>query len=124
MGYRTSLTSRAEDDAYAAFEFIRQHAPEAAERWLAGLFQAVFSLAEMPRRCPSVPEAYALDREVRHLLYGRGSATYRIIFDIDEASPEGPSVRVLRIWCGSRDRVRRGDLDVEESSLDAIHGRK
>ena len=36
---------------------------------------------------------------------------YRIIFDIQEDSDDGPRVRVLRIWHGSRDQVRREDLE-------------
>ena len=68
MAYDVKLTAPAEDDAYRAFEYIREQSPDAAERWLIGLFQAIFSLREIPRRCPIIPEAKMVGREVRHLL--------------------------------------------------------
>jgi hypothetical protein len=52
MAYRVSLASPAETDAYAAFERIREAAPMHAEKWLTGLFRAIFSLEEIPARCP------------------------------------------------------------------------
>ena len=111
MAYRVSLTARAEADAYRAFERIREVAPESAERWLTGLFSAITSLAEMPARCPVIPEADDLGRPIRHLMYGRRTATYRIIFDIQEESEEGPRVRVLRIWYGGRDTLAAQDIE-------------
>lgn len=113
MTYRVRLTSRAHADADAAFERIREVSPLSAEKWLHGLFAAVMSLAALPARCPVVPEADDLGRPVRHLLYGKRSAVYRIIFDIQEESEEGPRVRVLRIWHGSRDAISAEDLEAE-----------
>ena len=52
-------------------------------------------------------EADELGRPVRHLLYGKRTGVYRIIFDIQEASEEGPRARVLRIWHGARDHHQR-----------------
>jgi plasmid stabilization system protein ParE len=40
MGYRVDLTSPAETDVHAAFEYTLEHSSEeAAKRWLAGLFE-------------------------------------------------------------------------------------
>jgi plasmid stabilization system protein ParE len=114
MAYKVRLTAPAEADAHAAFERIREIAPTSAERWLRGLFQAVFSLGEMPARCPLISEAEEIGQDVRHLLYGKRSGMYRIIFDIQEQSEEGPRVRVLRIWHGARDRLRVEDIEDEE----------
>lgn len=113
MGYEVKLTSPAETDAYTAYEHIREQSPEAAEQWLIGPFQAIFTLSEMPRRCPMIPEADEIGREIHHLLYDKRTGTYHIIFDIDEESEEGPCVRVLRIWHGSRNRLRIEDLGNE-----------
>ena len=110
MAYKIRLTSRAESDAYAAYDYIREDAPMRAETWLRGLFKAVFTLEQMPRRCKVIPEAEEIGLEVRQLLYGRTSRSYRILFDIQEDSPEGPRVRILRIWHGSRDSVCLTDL--------------
>ncbi len=40
MAYRVSLAAPAEADVYAAFERIREAAPQHAESWLTGLFDA------------------------------------------------------------------------------------
>ena len=112
MGYKVRFTYRAHADAEAAFERIRDLSPQAAQRWLDGFFAAAMSLADMPARCPLIPEADELSHPARHLLYGKRPAVYRIIFDIQEESEEGPRVRVLRVWYGARDAVDLQDLEV------------
>ena len=94
--------------AYAAFERIREAAPIHAEKWLTGLFDAIFSLDEIPARCPVIPEAKELGYPARHLLYGKGRGVYRIIFHIRE---DEQLVRVLRVWHASRDAVISADLE-------------
>ena len=74
MAYRVSLAAPAETDAYAAFERIREAAPMHAEKWLTRLFEAIFSLEELPARCPVIPEARELGYPARHLMYGKGKA--------------------------------------------------
>ena len=66
MAYRVSLAAPAEADAYAAFERIREAAPMHAEKWLTGLFKAIFTLDELPARCPVIPEAKELGFPARH----------------------------------------------------------
>ena len=88
MAYRVSLTAVAEADATAAFERIREVAPHSAARWLRDLFAAIMTLADMPARCPVIPEADELGYPVRQLLYGRRTGIYRIIFDIQEQSED------------------------------------
>jgi plasmid stabilization system protein ParE len=108
MAYRVSLSAPAEMDAYAAFERIREAAPMHAEKWLTALFEAIFSLDKIPARCPVIPEAKELGYPVRHLLYGKGSGIYRIIFDIRE---DEQHVRVLRVWHSSRDAITATDVE-------------
>ena|SRR5258706_11003111 len=110
MAYAIRITPPAEQDSYSAFERIQHDDPEAAERWLRGLFGAIFSLEDLPARCPLIPEAAYLRREIRHLLYGKKRSIHRIIFDIVDDSPVGPMVRVLRVWHGARNRIRPIDL--------------
>jgi len=114
MAYTVSLTATAEADAYAAFERIREVVPASAAPWLARLFTAIRTLADMPARCPVIPEADELGRPVRHLLYGKRTGVYRIIFDLQETSEEVPRVRVLRIWHGTRDRITAEDIEAEQ----------
>ena len=108
MAYRVSLSRPAENDAYAAFERIREAAPMHAEKWLIGLFVAIDTLRESPARCAAIPEAPELGFTVRHLLYGKGRGVYRIIFHTAEAEQH---VRVLRIWHGSRDALTAEDVE-------------
>jgi len=68
----------------------------------------------MPTRCPVIPEADELGHPTRHLLYGKRTGVYRIIFDIQEESEDGPRVRVLRIWHGHRDAITAADIEAEE----------
>jgi plasmid stabilization system protein ParE len=108
MAYHVSLSARAEDDAYAAFERIREAAPMHAEKWLIRLFAAIDTLGLNPARCVVIPEAEELGFSARHLLYGKGRGVYRIIFDIRE---EERRVRVLRIWHSSRDAIAAADVE-------------
>ena len=119
MAYKVRLTTAARGDAFAAFEHIREEAPAAAEHWLRRLFDAISSLEDMPNRCPVIPEAAELGLPVRHLIFGKRSGVYGIIFDVNEHSNDGPQVRILRIWHGSRDRVSSYDVagdDADENT--------
>ena len=111
MAYKVRLTRPAEADAYAAYEYIRGAAPHSSDTWLSALFAAIDMLADMPTRCPVIPEADDLHHQARQLLFGKRNGFYRIIFDIQEASEEGPRVRVLRIWHGSRDVITASDFE-------------
>ena len=115
MAYKVSLSGPAEADAYTAFERIREVTPSGADKWLWGIFAAIATLADMPERCPIIPEADELGHPTRHLLYGKRTGQYRIIFDIQEESREGPRVRVLRIWHGSREALTAADLEAERN---------
>src|SRR5690242_256795 len=96
MAYSVELTPRAVEDADSAAEYIKQFAPEAAQRWFDGLIEAVLSLEEMPQRCPVAPEAERLGIELRQLLYGKRSGRFRIVFRVyEEVQP--PVVRVVAI---------------------------
>jgi plasmid stabilization system protein ParE len=79
-----------------------------AEKWLTGLFKAIFSLDEIPARCPVIDEAQELGFPARHLLYGKGRGVYRIVFHIRE---DEQHVRVLRVWHGFRDAITAADLE-------------
>jgi hypothetical protein len=76
------------------------------EKWLTALFEAIFSLDQIPARCPVITEAKQLGYPVRHLLYGKGKGIYRIIFPIRENQQH---VRV-RLWHASRDAIRAADV--------------
>lgn len=104
----------AEADIQTAYEYIRDLSHSRAETWLNELFQAIFTLEEMPARCPLIPETEEIGQPLRHLLYGKRTGTYRIIFDIQEEAVGGPLVRVLRIWHGAREEIKSSDIEAED----------
>jgi plasmid stabilization system protein ParE len=112
MAFRVKVSRSAKADADDAYEWMKlQYSEAQATRWFNGLVYAVDSLAEFPRRCPLAPESTDLGIELRQLLYGKHSATYRIAFSIVQSSDTGDDiVRVFRIWHGSRDKIKSGDL--------------
>ena len=79
MTYRVEISPQATKDSEELFLFLRDENPEAADRWLSGLIEAVYSLEDSPRRCGLAFEAEAFEREVRQLIYGRNN-NYRILF--------------------------------------------
>ncbi len=97
MTYRIDFSSVAKAEADAAFLYFSQYTtPERSQSWYQGLIKAISSLQEMPRRCPIARENVLFSQEIRQLLYGRGKATYRILFTVldDQVTP---TVRVLHV---------------------------
>ena len=106
LAYHVKITDSALSDVEAHVRFLRdvRGAPEAAERWYRGLVAAIFSLEEMPERCPVIPEADEFSIELRQLLF----RSHRIIFRIDEPAS---AVRVLRVYHGARRELRLEGVD-------------
>ena len=93
MSYSILIQPPAERDVEDVFRWIARRSPERARVWREGVFQAVRTLADFPRRCSLAHENDDFDVEVRHLLYG----DYRILFTIDSGT-----VRILHIRHGAR----------------------
>ena len=68
----------------SAYTWIEKDSPERARKWMKGLMDAIESLKVFPRRCPLAPENEVFDEEIRHHLYGKRGAVYRILFTIQE----------------------------------------
>src|SRR5260221_14762224 len=110
MAYRVRVSPSALSDAEQSYLWMLEQYSEAlATRLYSGLIDAVYSLENFPVRCPLSPEAEDLGKEIRQLLYGKRSATYRILFAIEEEDGE-EIVHVFRIWHGARDRIRTEDI--------------
>jgi plasmid stabilization system protein ParE len=105
MSYRVVIQPPAKLDIDAAFIYLAQRAPRAAERWVNGLEDAILSLRMFPRRCAIAPERREFPEEIRHLLYGRGRGTYRVLFVI-----RGKTVRVLHVRHGARRAMSSDDI--------------
>jgi toxin ParE1/3/4 len=89
MPYRVEIGARATRDLNDIYLFIDADRSDTAARWFNRLHDALRSLAEMPQRCPFVPESGSL----RHLLYGTKPHIYRVIFSIDEPVKGSSSTR-------------------------------
>lgn len=116
MAYRVRVSKAALEEAENAYVWMKEKYSEAtATKWYNGLVDAVHSLKEMPERCPYAPEGADIGKAIRHLLYGKRNAVYRIIFAVeyDEALDE-EVVRIFRIWHGARDHIQASDLAEDE----------
>jgi plasmid stabilization system protein ParE len=102
MKYSVEIAPAALVDADLAYRRLTQFSERRAKRWFYGLIDAIYSLEEFPERCPVSPESELLDIEVRHLVYGKRSSTYKIFFSVDY---QEAVVRVYRIWHGMRDWI-------------------
>ena len=98
MTYLVELADRAVNDL--VFLYVEKNAAEsaAAARWFNGLEEAVYALANNPRRCPIAPETKRSGRLLRHLLFGKKPHIYRVIYEINERKK---LVRVLTVRHGA-----------------------
>lgn len=107
--YRVAVTPTGQDDIRKAHAWLAAENPVYAGRWLAGIRERILGSETLPESHALAPESDAFDREVRQLLYGRGTQ-WRIFFVID-----GSTVQVLHVRHGRRDRwrpARAGDWDM------------
>ena len=96
-GYAVKLTSRAERDLAHLYEEVSAEYSEAAQKWYWSLKEEILSLENYPNRCPRTPE----NAKLRHLLYGHGRNTYRVIYRV-----RAMQVTVLHIRHGARQRLK------------------
>ena len=104
--YEVRLSETAEAEIDDAVLYLARFSARAAERWHAGLLEAVQSLSYLPRRCPLAPENSLFDREVRQLIYRRGRTAYRLLYAIFEATNDEPAfVQIMRVRHGAQRRL-------------------
>jgi plasmid stabilization system protein ParE len=102
MEYQVEVTEIAAAEVDNAYEWIKERAPQAAERWYDGLMAALSSLKQNPTRCPRVLTAEFEELEVRQLICGRRRGRYRVLFMIRQEP-----VEVVRVLHGARAAIRR-----------------
>jgi plasmid stabilization system protein ParE len=100
MIYRVELTTRAARDLASLYERISAEDSIAAARWFNGVETAIYTLSELPRRCPMAPESKKAKRPLRNLLYGNKPHIYRAVYEIDE---KARVVRIITIRHGARE---------------------
>lgn len=82
MNYEVIILPEAEQEAYEAYLWIAEAAPEAATAWLRGLRAAITTLSDLPRRCPLAPENAFFTEEIRQILYGSRRHAYRVLCEV------------------------------------------
>lgn len=97
MEYVVNLTARAARDLEHLYEEIDAANSDTARKWYRGLKEEILSLERLPHRCSVTSE----NKEMRHLLYGHGHSTYRVIF-----RTVGKQVDVLHIRHGAKKTLR------------------
>ena len=108
MAYRVVISPQSKADIADVFAYLVRHgATESAKKWVSQIEKEMFSLDEMPNRFPVSPESSKFLFEIRQLIFGKGSGTYRIIYRIDEALLE---VHVLTVRHASSDEMKMEDL--------------
>jgi toxin ParE1/3/4 len=107
MTYRVELARRAVRDLAGIYEEKQVEEIEAATKWFTGLTSGFNTLADMPQRCPKLPEAGDTRRDLRQLLYGRKPNVYRILFEIDETTGK---VRIFGIRHGAQKPLNRSSF--------------
>lgn len=100
MTYRVLVTATAAADLHRYFLRAAEAAPQTAADWLDRFEQALASLADNPQRCPFAPESDVVDAEIRQLIVGRRSGTFRVLLTID-----ADEVRFLHIRRGAMVQV-------------------
>jgi toxin ParE1/3/4 len=103
MAYLVKISLRAEYDLETIYGAVNAEFSDAVFRWFNGLELALFTLEEIPARCPLTPE----DPQLRHLLDGKKPHVYRVIYRVVEKYKE---VEILHIRHGARQAFERSDL--------------
>ena len=75
---RIQWSPRALEQAETAFDYIAEDRPDAAEGWLAGLFERVELLLQFPDQGREVPEARRDD--LREVIY---EERHRVVYRVD-----------------------------------------
>ena len=79
MAYRVLVMPSAHLDLEESFSFIEADSPERARRWLSGVWECIFSLADMPGRFAIIDEAEELGGVIRDVVYHSHRDVYRVV---------------------------------------------
>lgn len=109
MTYDVIIAHRAHEDIADATTWWANHRSfEEAERWSDGIYAALESLSQNPRRFPFANEHHRVELELRQLQYGLGRrTTHRAVFTVDDDSA---IVHVLLVHHVARADVDPGEL--------------
>lgn len=108
MTYAVALTEQAAREMEdSATWWARERSVEQAERWYAGIRDAIVKAAEQPDRYPKAAKDGDFPYPLREVHYGLGSRpTHRAVFTILKEA-----VVVLTVRHTAMDRLRQADLE-------------
>lgn len=98
MAYQVVLADAAKAEASQIYDWVVERAPMRGPEWFEDLIDCLYSLEELPLRCPLAREAEGAWREIRCLVFGKRKNAYRILFEVDE---EHRIVWILQIRHGA-----------------------
>jgi plasmid stabilization system protein ParE len=84
VAYQVALADTAKAEAYRIYDWVVARAPIRGPKWFDDLMTCLYSLEELPYRCPLAREAEKAKREIRCLLFGKRRGAYRILYEVDE----------------------------------------
>jgi len=100
------LTARAISDLEAAREYLRQFAPETAERWYLSFLETLLQLETSPEIWPLAPESAEFPFDLRQFLFRtRSRRANRALFTII-----GDEVRILAIRRPGQPLITQDDI--------------
>ena len=108
MAYQVVLADSAKADANQIYDWVIERAPVRGPEWFEELIDCLYSLEDLPHRCPLAREAEVAKREIRCLRFGKRRNVYRILYEVNEVRK---TVWVLHIRHGAL-----SDLAPEELS--------
>jgi hypothetical protein len=112
--YRVGLADSAKVDADAIYKTIVAAATLRGAEWFEKLMDGLYTLENVPYRCPLAREAKKARREIRCLLFGKGRDIYRILCEVDEATR---AVWILHSRHGARRDVKDREIAKSPQSL-------
>jgi plasmid stabilization system protein ParE len=83
MDYQVVLADSAKADANSVYRRVTSEAPVRGPKWFEELMDSLYSLEQLPFRCPLAREAVPAKREIRCLLFGKRHGVYRILYEVD-----------------------------------------
>jgi len=98
VAYRVVLADAAKADVDRIYDWVIERAPIRGPEWFEELIDGLYSLEELPHRCPLAREVEVSGREIRCLLFGKRRHVYRILYEVSEARQ---TVWVLHIRHGA-----------------------
>ena len=106
MAFRVRILPRAKHDLETIYRRVIQESPLQGSDWYNGLQRSIYSLQDLPERCPVASKLSTQTDLVRRLLYGTYPHVYKVYYHVI-----GNTVEIMHIRHGARREPKRRDLD-------------